>query len=231
MPEKAKSGERSAKNQEAKPVGRGMLLQVEELFAATGRTPKGRRALAAIFRAGMAAVAESGVHAASMERIGADAGLTQAAVRHYFPTRDELLTALFTTAATWFRSKVSLIMAERDIPAAMRLMTCIDLHLQYMELVDSVFWLEASAYWIRTAHVRRFRNEFYQGVIAEYAILIGEIRPDLKKRVREERAFAAVTLSLGAWITHGRGSSWGNGFKAQQRRELLLQTALQIAAG
>lgn len=207
-----------------------MIQEMEEVFAARGRTPKGRKALTAVFRASMAAIVDYGVLGASLDTIAAGAGLTQAALRHYFPTRDELLTAILATAATWFRSQLASIVANTKIPSASRLRRCIEWHLQYMETVDSAFWLEASAYWIRTAPARRVRNEFYRWMVAEYAVMIGEIRPELNQPDRLRKAYALVSLVLGSWITHGRGSASGKHFNVEQQREALLQGAMNIAA-
>jgi len=206
-----------------------MLQEMEELFANRGRTPKGRKALSAIFRASMGAIADYGAQAASLDTIAAGAGLTQAALRHYFATRDELLTAVFTTGTVWFRLQLARIVADTNLPAAKRLEQCAEWHLRFMENIDSVFWLEGSAYWIRTAPNRRVRNAFYRWMVTEYAALIGEIRPDLRRPERLRRAYPLVSLVLGSWITHGRGSAWGTHFNVQQRRGVLLEAALKVA--
>jgi AcrR family transcriptional regulator len=206
-----------------------MLKEIETLFAAQGLTPKGRKALAAVFRSGMAAIADSGAQAASLDTIAAHAGLTQAALRYYFQTKDDLLTAIFTAGTLWFRSELASIVADTDLPAARRLERCIGRHLDFMEAVDSVFWLEGSAYWIRTAPNRRVRNEFYRWMVAEYASMIGEIKPSVGRPERLSRAFAIVSLVLGSWITHGRGSAWGDGFDVRHRRSVLLRAATRLA--
>jgi AcrR family transcriptional regulator len=203
---------------------------MEAAFAARGRTPKGRAARKRIFQAALATIASSGAREASLDTIAASAGLTQAALRHHFPTRDELLTAVFTTATVWFRSRLASIVANTRVPAAARLQMCIESHLGFMESVDSVFWLEGSAYWIRTAPNRRVRNEFYRWMVNEYARMIGELRPALGKRERQDKGFAIVTLVLGSWITHGRGSSWHREFHATHRRGILVQAAMDLVA-
>ncbi len=97
-----------------------------------------------------------------------------------------------------------------------------------MEAVDSAYWLEGSAYWIRNAPSHHIRNEFYRWMVAEYAAMIAEIHPALRKTEPRNRAYAVVSLVLGAWITHGRGSSWSKQFSAQQQREVLIQAAMSI---
>lgn len=206
-----------------------MYSEMEAIFASRGSTPKGRRTLAAVYRAGMAAIADYGAERASLEVIAARAGLTQAALRHYFPTRDQLLAALLETGSVWFRAQLAAIAARRDIPAARRLEQCIEWHLRFMEGVDTLYWLEASAYWIRTATGRRVRNAFYRWLVAEYATMIGEIHRALRKPERLRRSYALASLVLGSWITHGRGSAWSRDLNVEQRRSLLLRAAMALA--
>jgi AcrR family transcriptional regulator len=207
-----------------------MLQEMEAVFAASGRTPKGRRALKAIFQATMAAITNAGTHGSSLDTIAANADLTQAALRHHFPSRDELLTAVFKAWIVWIRSEVGGVLADTKLPATAQLKILIETHLMLMETVDSAFWLEGSAYWIRTAPNRRVRNQFYRWLMNEYALLIGRIRPDLGKMAQQDRAFAVLSLVLGAWITHGRGSSWHRDFHVTHRRKILVQSATDLAS-
>ncbi len=76
---------------------------IEEHFAAEGRTPKGRRARRAIFAATRDLVVARGLEFTSLEAVANGAGLSQAALRHYFPTREKLLFSFFIAASHWFR--------------------------------------------------------------------------------------------------------------------------------
>ena len=204
-----------------------MLHAIEDHFAASGRTPKGRQALRSIFRATYRTVSEKG-SPASLDRIADRAGLSQAALRHYFATRDELLTGFFTLAVDWFQSRITEMLAESNVPARLKLERCLAQHLEYMEGVDTVFWLEASAFWLRKARHRRIRDQWYRWLLGQYAGLIGQMRPALGPRERKRIAYAVLTLVLGAWITHGRGSSVDDEGNVVQRRKRLVATALNL---
>lgn len=207
----------------------GMLAAIEEQFAARGRTPKGRAARCAIFRATRAEVVSAGLHETSLDVIADRAGLSQAALRHYFPTRDELLSEFFTTASSWLQDQVAACFEQKELGAHARLENCIGWHLEYMEAVETTFWLEASAYWLRQAKTRRMRDDWYRWLMRQYAATIGEALPTLGRAERQRRAYAVLTLVLGAWITHGRGSAVHRSATPAERRRLLLDAAMDIA--
>lgn len=206
-----------------------MLTEVEELFAAAAPTPKGRRALRAIFRATRETVAAVGIEAASLDAIADRAGLTQAALRHYFPTRDDLLSAYFVKATEWFRGRTEAVLADEALGARDKLERCIAWHLEFMEGVDTLFWLEASAFWLRRAGTRRLRDAWYRWLCDRYAALIGQIQPAVSRSERERRAYLVLTLVLGGWITHGRGSAVDHAVKGGEQRQLLVDAALDLA--
>ncbi len=97
-----------------------------------------------------------------------------------------------------------------------------------MEHVDTAFWLEASAYWIRHPQPRQTRDQFYRWLMQQYARLIGDMRPGLGRTECNRRAYALLTLVLGAWITHGKGSAVFDAGGAPEQRRLLLDTAMAI---
>lgn len=204
------------------------MESIEEQFAAEGRTPKGRRTRRAIFAATRDLVVSQGLELTSLEAIANGAGLTQAALRHYFPTREDLLTAFFVAATRWFRAQVADLLTAGDAPARQQLERCISWHLEYMEHVDTVFWLEGSVYWIRHPQPRQTRDEFYRWLLNQYARLIGEIRPALRGKESRRRAYTLLTLVLGAWITHGHGSGVRGAGGVAEQRQLLVDAAMAI---
>jgi AcrR family transcriptional regulator len=206
-----------------------MLHLIENQFTASARTPKGGKALRAIFRATRQSVTEFGLNAASLDIIAGRAGLTQAALRHYFPTRDDLLTAFFVAATEWFRSRVTEILATDQGTARDKLEQLVGWHLEYMESVDTAFWLEAQTFWLRKKSGRHVRDQWYRWLLDELTILIGKIQPALGMRERQRRAYTILTLTLGAWITHGKGSRLDDHASSLEQRQLLIDTALEIA--
>lgn len=206
-----------------------MFDAIEAEFAAAARTPKGQRALRGIFRAMRATVSRHGVDAASLDAIAEGAGLTQPALRHYFPTRDELVSAFFRSGAEWYRRRLEDLLQDRGRSPREQLAECIRWHLEFMEDVDAILWFESTAYWLRNPEGRKVRDAWYGWLTGRYAVLIGAARPDLPPREQRRRAFALWTLVLGGWVTHARGSALRQGLPATERHAALLDTALQIA--
>lgn len=206
-----------------------VMESIEEYFAREARTPKGRKALRAIFSSTRDLVVEQGIEFTSLEAVANSAGLTQAALRHYFPTREELLTAFFVSATRWFRTQVAELLTVSDSSPGTQLERCISWHLEYMELVDTTFWLEASAYWIRHPPPRHTRDEFYRWLLSQYSRLIREMRPGLGSREIRHKAYTLLTLVIGAWITHGRGSAVGGAKGVAEQRQVLIDAAMGIA--
>jgi len=205
-----------------------MMQSIEAGFASAGRTPKGRKALAAIFRTVREMVITSQMAAMSLEAIANGAGLTQSALRHYFATREDLLSAFFVAASRWFRGQLESILADASKSPRDRLEQCVAWHLQYMEQVETVFWLEASAHWIRHPPSRHTRDGFYRWLLGQYARLIKEFRPELAADQCRRKAYVLMSLVLGSWITHGRGSAVGGPVSVRDRRSLLIDTAMAI---
>lgn len=209
-----------------------MLDRIEERFAARARTPKGGRTLRSIFAATRELVSRDGVAEVSLDAIADRAGLTQAALRHYFPTRHDLLTAFFLSATTWFRDEVATMLQSTDVPLARdRLEQCVAWHLEYMEQVDAVVWLESSAFWLRNPEGRRLRDDFYVWLTGQYCTLIAEACPGIPVGETERRALAVLTMVLGSWITHGRGSALARNIPATERRGYLVGRIMQLATG
>jgi AcrR family transcriptional regulator len=209
-----------------------MFDRIAARFAGRARTPKGARALRAIFQATRELVARQGLNQVSLDAIADQANLTQAALRHYFPTRDELLTAFFVSATEWFRGEVeSLLRDSAALPAGQRLERSVSWHLEYMEHVESAVWLESSAFWLRQPDGRQLRDDFYRWLLGRYMALIGEVHPGLPPVELQRRALAAMTMVLGAWITHGRGSAMPGSIPTAERRQYLVARVIDIALG
>jgi AcrR family transcriptional regulator len=201
---------------------------IEEYFAAAGRTPKGRRARRAIFTATRNLVITEGLQLTSLEAIANAAGLSQAALRHHFPTRDDLLSEFFVAATRWFRVQLTALLTGGDRPAREQLRQCIAWHIEYMEHVNTVLWLEGSAYWIRQLRPRQARDGFYRWLLNHYARLIREVQPALRPKEARQRAYTVLSLVLGAWITHGRGSALRGTGSVTEQRQLLVNEAMTI---
>lgn len=206
-----------------------MFDRVEERFASAAPTPKGRRALHAIYRATHHVLVSEGLSETSLDAITSRAGLSQAALRYYFPTRDALLSAFFVAATEWFRDELASRLADRSQSPHDTLAACLGWHLEYMESVDTAVWLECSAYWLRQRPARSTRDQWYRWLAGQYAALIECMQPGLGSGESRRRAYAMLSLVVGAWITHGRGSAVDRSLGVSARRRLLVDTALAIA--
>lgn len=206
-----------------------MLEMIEEEFVAVGRTPKGCRARRAIFRAITSTVLERGLDRVSLDAVADRSGMTQAALRHHFHTREDLLAAFFVSASEGFRGQVTALLTRNDLPPRETLERCLSWHLEFMESVDTAFWLESSAYWLRHGPTRGIRDDFYDWMLQQYAGLIARLQPTLGAPESRRKAYVLLTLVLGAWITHGRGSTIGGAAGTAEERQLLLDEALEIA--
>lgn len=206
-----------------------MIDAIETQFAAAGRTTKGRQALRAIFRATRDLMMEVGLPAASLDLIAQRANLTQAAVRHYFPTRDDLLMHFFLAGSAWLTGQLTRMVEAEHLSPGERLEKCLDWHLEFMEQVDTANWLEMSAFALRRKAERRVRMRWYRWLTGQYAAMIGELQPSLGRAERQRRAHVVLTLTLGAWITHGRGSAFDSSTKPSLRRQQLVAAAMGIA--
>jgi AcrR family transcriptional regulator len=205
-----------------------LLAAIEDEFATLGRTPKGQRALRSIFRAMLAATARHGAAAIALEAVAGAAGLTQAAIRHYFPTRDHLLLAFFRAGAEWYRRELEQQLAATDVDPLALLERCLVWHLDFMEAVDAALWFESSGYWLRDPAGRRARNAWYQFLVARYAQLIGRARPGLSATGRRDRAIALWTLMIGGWVSHSRGSALQPGPGPTERRRAIIAAGRAI---
>jgi len=62
----------------------------------------------------------------------------------------------------------------------------------------------SSAAAIRNDAARARSDDWYRWLLRQYAALIAQLRPELKPAECDARAYSALTLCLGAWITLGR---------------------------
>ncbi|MBK9665943.1 MAG: TetR/AcrR family transcriptional regulator [Gammaproteobacteria bacterium] len=178
-------------------------LDVENSFLRRARYPKGRRTLQAIMNATYEIVISEGIGAASQEAIAKRAKVTQSAVRHYFPTKEELLFAFFSTGIERLQHLLNIRMAATSSDPRTLLIDSVALHYQQILDVEDVYYFEAAAYGARSPQFRALRDRWYQSVNLYYTGLIGAIHPDWDANRCTATAFQVLTLILGGWITLG----------------------------
>lgn len=206
----------------ASTVATASLLPVfENKFLGRARYPKGRQTLQAILDATYALIITDGPTAASQQAIAARAKVTQSAVRHYFPTKDDLLLAFFSTGIERLQALMQNKLAETTGNPRTQLLECAQLQYQRICEVDAVFFFESSAFARRNADFAAMRESWYQSVMLRYQQLIHKMHPDWPVQCCQDTGYQVLTLILGGWITAG-----GSRFVSLERSPQTLTTAL-----
>ena len=181
-------------------------------FLARARYPKGKMRLQAILDATYEIVTSEGLAAASQEAIARHANVTQSAVRHYFPSKEELLLAFFTVGVERIQVVLEEKLAERHPDPRTKLLDIVATHIDWIGEVEDVYYFESAAFWARNPGFRDLRENWYQKLARHYSDMLGEIHPDWSRSDCETASFQIMTLSLGSWTTIG------NTRPLQQRR-------------
>jgi len=178
-------------------------LNVENSFLSRARYPKGKKRLRAILDSTYEIVISEGLAAASQEAIAKRAEVTQSAVRYYFPTKDELLFAFFSTGVERLQQLLQAKMAEVDRDPRDLLLESASLHYDRMLEVEDVYFFEAAAFWGRNPEFSDMRDEWYRALERHYEGLIKRIHPAWGKPRCSAASIQVLTLILGGWVTLG----------------------------
>ena len=185
------------------PMSEPTALTVDNSFLSRARYPKGKRSLQAILDATYDIVISEGLAAASQEAIAKRAKVTQSAVRHYFPTKNELLIAFFSTGIERLQQLLQTVMAEDNQDPRAQLLESAALHYDRILEVEDVYFFEAAAFWGHNPQFRQLRDDWYQSLERHYSGLIARMHPHWDKQRCAETAFQVLTLVLGGWVTMG----------------------------
>ena len=198
-------------------------FEVENSFLSRARYPKGKRRLQAILDAMYEIVISDGLAAASQEAIAKRADVTQSAVRHYFPTKDELLIAFFSTGIERLQQQLEIKMAEVGQDPRVQLLESASLHYDQMLEVEDVYFFEAAAFWGHKPEFRDLRDAWYQALDRYYVGLIERIHPEWDKQQCAAASFQVLTLILGGWVTMGSSRPVQKRRSRTSLRSMLLQ--------
>lgn len=172
-------------------------------FLNRARYAKGKETLQAIHDATYELIVTEGLAAASQEAIAKRANVSQSAVRHYFPTKEELLLTFFSTGVARLRTVLEEKMANQDIDPETKLIDIISTHYDWIDDVEDVYYFESASYWGRNPEFREMREDWYQQLLKQYRTLIKALHPDWSRKQCESTSFQLITLVLGAWTTMG----------------------------
>jgi AcrR family transcriptional regulator len=180
-----------------------LTTEAENSFVSRARYPKGKKSLQAILDATYDIIVSEGLGAASQDAIAKRAKVTQSAVRHYFPTKEGLLIAFFSTGVDRLRVVLDKKMAEETSDPSSKLLDIVSTHYDAINDVEDVYYFESAAFWGRNPEFRRMREKWYQKMARHYGELIQQIHPDWSRKQCEDGSFQVMTLILGGWFTMG----------------------------
>jgi len=176
---------------------------IDDSILSRARSPKGKRTLQAILDATYELVSSGGMAAASQEAVASGAGLTQSAVRHYFPKKEDLLDAFFEAAIERMEHQFEAEFARVDKDPRLRLIKLASLHYDRILENEDVAFFEIASAWARNPEYRKFRDNWWQRINRYYLQLVREIHPDWSRKRCTATAFQIMTLVLGGWVTMG----------------------------
>ena len=203
----------------------------ENKFLGRARYPKGRQTLQAILDATYALIISEGPTAASQQAIAARAKVSQSAVRHYFPTKDDLLLAFFSTGIERLQALMHNKLAEITRNPRTQLLECAQLQYQRISEVDAVLFFESSAFARRNDDFAAMRESWYQSVMLRYQQLIHKMHPDWQEQRCKAVSYQVLTLVLGGWVTAGGSRSVCLEQPAEDLTAILLRGIEQLIDG
>ena len=178
-------------------------LPSDDNFIGRARYAKGRDTLKAIHDATYDIIVSKGLSAASQEAIASRANVSQSTVRHYFPTKAELLLAFFSAGVERLQATLSYKLADEQSPPKDKLLDIVETHYDWINKIDDVYYFESASFWGRNPDFRALRETWYQELVDHYVTLLHEIHPEWSTDDCEATGFQLITLVLGAWTTMG----------------------------
>ena len=169
-----------------------------------GRSVRGERSLQALHTAATAIIGEHGLARASQAQIAKRAGISQSTLRHYYPTKDALLEAIYEATFERYQQTVEALLLQPGGTPTERLLRLLEAHLEQIARSDDAYIFESFAHFARNAASRRQRDAWYDWLVDHYVALLQQIRTELSAAQARTLAVQVLTLVLGAWMTLGR---------------------------
>ena len=179
-------------------------LPERERDSRPSRTPKGERTRRAILDAAIALIAREGMAHASQEQIAKHAGISQSTLRHHFPTKEALISAIHRDAFDTYRARFESVLMMPAMSPWDRIRGLVSTHLEHIIQAPDAYNFETFAYFARNPEDRILRDDWHAFLMGHYSALIQQIHPGLPVEHCETRAFHILTLCLGSWLTLGK---------------------------
>jgi AcrR family transcriptional regulator len=162
---------------------------------------KGRKRYEEILDTAISLLIEEGYGAFSMRKIADRMGIRVSLVQYYFPSRGELLRALFERS---LQRSIDRFAATAD-GRTLKAMTTFVLNHQLAPEESRLFW----ELWALSAHdeaAAEAKERFYRGYRHEIGKVIAPLRPDLPEDEIARRATIITVLLEGASVLRADGS-------------------------
>jgi AcrR family transcriptional regulator len=169
---------------------------------------KGQERLAEVLAAAEVLLRDSGPEGFTLRAVADEVGISLGNLQYYFPTRAELLDAVFQRYVEAFRADIFRIMPAHDDPRE-RLLSIVDYWLgTEHDPEQSLFW----HLWAISAHddnARATMDGVYGPFIVRLGDMLREIHPRLSKpaAIRRAGAIASVVEGSGIFVGFGRTPS------------------------
>lgn len=193
------------------------------------KSTKGAKTERAILNAAVKLIAEKGMSVASQERIAKAAGISQSALRHYFPTRKALISAIFEDAYRTYRADTEVVLLHPFSDPKERLRELVSAHLSTVKDNPDSFIFEAHAHFARNPEDRKQRTDWYNWLLQQYVGLILQSNPGMERTTAEIKSRSMLTLVLGCWLTLSRSSSLVDEKQREEAFRCILDQVLAIA--
>ena len=159
---------------------------------------------------------------ASQEQIAKRAGISQSTLRHYFPTKDALVEAIYEATFESYRKTFEALLLQPGGTPTERLLRLLDAHLEHIARSDDAYIFESFAHFARNEASRRKRDAWYGWLVDHYVALLQQIRTELSAEQARSLAVQVLTMVLGAWSTLGLSRPKLMGRSTAEVREALL---------
>ena len=194
------------------------------------RSIRGERTLHAIHDAAAAIIGEHGLAVASQEQIAKRAGISQSTLRHYYPTKEALIEAIYEATFESYQETFEVLLLQPGGTPAERLLRLLEVHLDHIARTDDAYIFESFAHFARSEASRRKRDVWYGWLVDHYVALLQQIRTELSSEQARTLAGQILTMVLGAWITLGKSRPKLIGRSTAEVREALL-SGIEVLIG
>lgn len=165
---------------------------------------KGQHRAEEILAAARAILVEEGNASLTTRKVAERVGIRQSNVQYYFPSRSELVRALFEQSIALNMEALARRMSQSKMTPIRRMIWTIDHFLGVHQHIEEQAFLREL--WALSAHdpdVSQVMNRFYEGWVDMVTENILEVNPKMDRRKAQRRALLIISLVDGLSLFHG----------------------------